>query len=104
MLFPDLPKYLFTANGSIERGDAILTFISLDIAKKIRLKPAQVSRERVRNLPVQDLKKWKDSGNENHYKPDLGSAESDNDAEYAKGNRGMVVVPDNEPLEEATKE
>lgn len=94
LLFDDLPKYLFTANGSVERGDAILMFIPLEIAKKIRLKPAQISRERVRNLPVQDLRNWKDRGNENHYKPDLGAAEDDSEK-----SAGMVVVPDNEPLE-----
>ena len=99
LLFNDLPKHLFTANGSVERGDAILMFIPLEVAKKIRLRPAQISRERVRNLPVQDLRNWKDRGNERHYKPDLGAAEDDNEK-----TRGISVTPDTEVLEEVTKE
>ena len=98
LLFKNLPKHFFTANGTIERGDAILTFMPNKRAERIRLRPAEISRERVRNTPVQDLKRWEDRG-ENMYKPDLGSAESENDTAYAKGNRGIVVTPDNDVKE-----
>jgi hypothetical protein len=89
--FPDVPDYIFTANGSIERGDAILTYMPLKQAEKIRTAPAQLSRERVKNTPVQNLKAWKDRGNDTHYKPDLGAAENDKEE-----SRGLVIQPDNE--------
>lgn len=76
--FNDLPKHLFTANGVIERGDAILAFMPQKMAERIRLRPAEISRERVLNTPVQDLRKWKDRGDK-YYKPDLSAAESDNE-------------------------
>ena len=76
--FTDLPKHVWGPNGVIERGDAILAFMPQDKAIKIRLKPAEISRERVLNTPVQDLKKWKDRG-ERYYKPDISSAESDSE-------------------------
>jgi len=97
-LFPSLPKHLFTANGSIERGDAILSFMPLKRAEELRLKPAKLSRERVRNTPVQRLDRWEQRG-ENQYKPDLGSSEGESDAEYAKSNRGIVRVPDTDIVE-----
>lgn len=75
--FNDIPKHLFTANGVIERGDAILAFITRKQAERIRLRPAEISRERVNNTPVQDLKKWKDRGDK-YYKPNLAEAEDDN--------------------------
>ena len=99
VFFNELPEHLFSANGVIERGDAILAFMPLKRAIELRKKPGELSRERVRNLPVQDLKKWKDRG-EKYFKPDLGSAESDSDTEYAKGNKGMVVQPDAIAIEE----
>ena len=98
-LFTDIPDHLFTANGVIERGDAILAFMPAKQAERIRNLPGEKSRERVKNLLVQDLKKWTDKG-EQYYKPDLGSAEADDDKSYAKGNRGMFVQPDVETIEE----
>ena len=97
--FKDLPRHLFTANGSIERGDAILAFMPLKRAIEIRLRPAQISRERVRNVPVQPLDKpWENKG-ENYYKPDLGAAENDNEKP-----RGIVVTPDNEVAENQSQQ
>ena len=75
--FNDLPKHCWGPNGVIERGDAILAFISQKQAERIRLRPAEISRERVNNTPAQDLRKWKDRGDK-YYKPDLGAAEDDN--------------------------
>lgn len=76
--FNDLPKHVWGPNGVIERGDAILAFMEQRRAERIRLRPAEVSRERVNNTPVQDLRKWKDRG-DRYYKPDLGAAEDDNE-------------------------
>ena len=76
LYFNDLPKHLYSPSGAIERGDAILAFMSRKQAERIRLKPAEISRERVQNTPIQDLKKWKDRG-ERYYKPDIGAAEDD---------------------------
>lgn len=84
--FNDMPKHLWGPNGVIERGDAILAFMSRKQAEKIRLRPAEISRERVQNTPVQDLRKWEDRG-ERYYKPDIGAAEDDNEAV-----RGMQMV------------
>ena len=86
--FDTLPKHVWGPNGVIERGDAILAFMSRKQADKIRLRPAEVSRERVENTPVQDLRKWKDRG-DRYYKPDLGAAESDTEEV-----RGHQVVLD----------
>jgi hypothetical protein len=72
--FPDLPDRLFTANGSIERGDLILMFISKERAKALRDEPIKKSQERIANLPVQDLEKWQDRG-KRYYKPDVGASE-----------------------------
>ena len=98
-IFNDVSDHLFTANGVIERGDAILAFMPEKQAQIIRKAPGELSRERVKNLPVQDLKKWEDRG-EKYYKPDLGSAESESDVDFAKGNRGIVVQPDVATIEE----
>ena len=93
VLFKDLPNHLFTANGVIERGYAILAFMPQQHAERIRKRPGELSRERVKETPVQDLKRWKDRG-DRYYKPDLGSAESEDDSEYSKGNKGLVVQLD----------
>lgn len=76
--FNDIPKHVWGPNGVIERGDAILAFISRKQAERIRLRPAEISRERVNNTPAQDLRKWKDRG-DRYYKPDIGAAEDDNE-------------------------
>lgn len=43
--FPDLPNHLFTANGSIERGDNILAFMSKKKAEELRKRPAELSNQ-----------------------------------------------------------
>ena len=98
VLFPKLPSHLFTANGTIERGDAILTFMPAKRAEAIRLRPAQISRERVRQTPVQDLLHWEDRG-EGYYKPDLGAAENDNEKPV-----GISVTPDTDIRETEAQE
>lgn len=46
--FPDLPNHLFTANGSMERGDAILAFMPREKAEAIRRKPGELSRNAIK--------------------------------------------------------
>jgi len=43
--FGDLPNYLYTVNGSIERGDNILAFMPKEKAEYLRKIPGQKSRE-----------------------------------------------------------
>lgn len=67
ILFPELPRRLFTANGTIENGDAILGCMPERQAAILRAEPGIRSNERVQNLPIE---KWKDGG-EAYYKPSL---------------------------------
>ena len=92
--FPELPDYIFSANGCIEAGDAILAFMPKARADQIRELPAKKSRELVNNIPAQDLKKWVQRS-EHHYKPASGVAE-DGGEETPSGRRGIVVTPDND--------
>ena len=46
-LFPDIPPYYFTVNGSVERGDNILGFIPIKKAKELRELPGQKSKEMI---------------------------------------------------------
>lgn len=92
VLFPSLPKHLFTANGSIERGDLILGFLPVKQAQALRDRPGEISREKVRSTLVQDLKKWKDLGDDKYYKPASGVTESGDEEEP----RGRYVQPDAE--------
>ena len=92
--FPELPDYLFSASGCIEAGDAILAFMSKRRAQAIREFPGKRSREMVRNIPAQDLKKW-EQRSDNQYKPASGVAENGED-EKSTGRRGIVVTPDSD--------
>ena len=74
-LFSDMPKYLFTANGTIENGDTILCFMPTAEAERLRREPAEISTARVKDLPME---KWKDKREDSpFYKPDLTSSEKD---------------------------
>ena len=92
--FPELPDYLFSATGCIEAGDAILAFMPLDRVLKLRELPGKKSRELVRNIPAQDLKKWEQRA-EHHYKPTSGVVEGTGE-EVVETRRGIVVTPDSD--------
>lgn len=84
--FPDAPRYLFSANGGVEIGDAILTFMPAKKALAIREKPGKLSREK---LESQTTEVGQDyvlmTGNpkdEKVYQPDLPS-ESVEDSEVS---------------------
>lgn len=75
MLFSDMPKYLFTANGTIENGDTILCFMPMAEAERLRREPQELSRQRVQDLPMEQ---WKNKGEGSpFYKPALGQEERD---------------------------
>lgn len=65
--FPELPKRMFSSQGCIERGDAILGFIPIKRAEFLRSEPGRLSMERIKNIPME---KWKEGG-EKYYKPSL---------------------------------
>ena len=48
-LFPQLPKYLVSANGIVERGSAILAFMAVEKALRLRRAPVEKSKERVQS-------------------------------------------------------
>ena len=74
-LFVDMPKALFTANGTIENGDTILCFMPMEAAERLRREPGEISRQRVKDLPME---KWKNGGEASpFYKPTLGQEEKD---------------------------
>lgn len=75
MLFSDMPKHLFTANGTIENGDTILCFMPMEQAESLRREPSRISSERVKDLPMEQ---WKNKGEGSpFYKPTLGQEEKD---------------------------
>ena len=47
-LFPALPKYMVSANGVVERGSAILAFMAVEKALRLRHAPGEKSYERVK--------------------------------------------------------
>lgn len=85
MLFPEIKKHHYTANGTVERGDAILGFMPNERAERLRRIPGELSLEKMKNLPIE---KWKDQHGDRFYKPTL-SEEKDGE-EIAAG-----IQPDN---------
>jgi len=74
-LFSDMPKYLFTANGTVENGDTILCFMPMEQAERLRREPGEISRQRVKDLPMEQ---WKNRGEGSpFYKPSLGQEEKE---------------------------
>ena len=67
--FPGLPRHLFSVNGSIERGDAILAFIKREIAERMRREPSEKSHNMVQGT----LGKHKDDSR--YYSPDSGTSD-----------------------------
>lgn len=74
--FPQAPRYVFTANGGVEVGDAILAFMPVKQALAIRAEPARRSQERLKAqmTPVSsDYVMMTGNPNDNRvYQPDLG--------------------------------
>lgn len=76
VFFSDMPKHLFTPNGTVEIGDTILCFMPMEQAERLRRAPQDKSRDLVQNLPMEQ---WKKKGGEDSpfYKPTLGQEERD---------------------------
>ena len=74
--FPDAPKILFSVNGGIENGDAILGFMPVSKALLMRDKPSKDSQNRVKS------EEEKHEDHPNFYKAKLDSERADGD-DYA---------------------
>lgn len=61
--FPEIPDYLISSNGGVERGDNILAFMPKEKAELLRTAPGLRSRE------IVDGTIGKHQGNPNFYKP-----------------------------------
>ena len=91
VLFSDMPKYLFTANGTMENGDTILCFMPMAEAERLRKAPGEISRARVKDLPMEQ---WKNRGEDSpYYKPTLNQEEKDGEMLTAG------IQPDVQPQE-----
>ena len=79
--FPEAPKYLFTANGGIEVGDAILGFMPAKKALELRRAPEKISQERLNSRMTKvspDYVMMTDNTrSENVYQPNLGSEQTE---------------------------
>lgn len=75
LLFADMPRHLFTANGTIENGDTILCFMPMANAERLRREPGDLSRQRVKDLPMD---KGKNAGEDSpYYQPKSSQEERD---------------------------
>ncbi len=83
--FPDAPTRLFTANGGVERGDAILAFIPAKAALKIRELPGKASRDALeRRMTSVDKDYVLMTGNpkdDRVYRPELGPEGQETEAQ-----------------------
>ena len=81
--FPDAPHHLFSASGAVEIGDALLTFMPIEVARKLREYPSLRSRELLRSRmtvvrdkegrPTSKVLMSGDEGREGIYTPSLDS-------------------------------
>jgi len=71
--FPDAPKTLFSSNGGVENGDAILGFMYAEQAISMRQKPSKDSIDRVKS------EEDKHENHPNFYKAKLDSEGADGD-------------------------
>ncbi len=89
VLFPELPKHLFTANGTIENGDLILMFMPEPQAKVLRELPGKISSEKMKSLPIE---KWKDDERgEKYFKPTLSKEPDGEESSDARGIRSLQI-------------
>lgn len=87
--FQAAPAYLFTANGGIEVGDAILSFMPMKKATAIREAPAKLSQERLKGQMTQtksDYVLMTGNAKSDHvYEPELGPESSEASEEKVAG-------------------
>lgn len=79
--FPGAPRYLFTANGGVEIGDAILAFMPAKKALALREAPAQISQDKLKAQMTdidQDYTLMTGNPKDEHvYQPTLGAEETE---------------------------
>ena len=77
--FPDAPEYLFTANGGIEIGDALLAFMPAKRALAIRLEPGRRSQQKLASRMTKVEQDYVlmtgNPADERVYKPEMGAEE-----------------------------
>lgn len=87
--FPQAPRYLFTANGGIEVGDAILAFMPAKKAQVIREAPGKLSRERLHSqmttVSPDYVLMTGNQKSEHVYKPELGPESTETSEERVPG-------------------
>ena len=87
--FPSAPRYLFTANGGIEVGDALLTFMPSKKAKAMRAIPGEISRDRLKGQMTQVKPDYVlmtgNAKSENVYQPELGPEAAETSEEKVPG-------------------
>lgn len=87
--FPDAPAYLFTANGGVEVGDALLSMMPLKKAQALREAPAKLSQERLRGRMTQTKPDYVlmtgDAKSDHVYAPELGPETSETSQEKVSG-------------------
>ena len=88
-VFPEMPRYLLTANGGVEVGDAILGFMPTKKALRLREAPAKLSQERLRGQMTQTKPDYVVmSGNvkdDRIYQPELGPETTETSEERVPG-------------------
>ncbi len=88
--FPDAPNHLFSANGGVEEGDAILAFMPAKKALAIRLAPAKKSKEIMETRTIEIKKDGtipRNQDNPNFYVPRL---DADREGEEGQSPAGTL--------------
>ena len=74
--FPNAPRYLFTASGAVELGDTLLAFLPAKQATAIRLRPSQLSQDRIKGrmtkMDADKVVMTGDTSSPHVYNPELG--------------------------------
>ena len=82
--FPDAPTHLFSANGGVELGDAILQFLPAKQALNIRYAPgkrsSEIIRSRVTRMKDGNVVMAGDLNNDNVYVPTSSGGAEEEDA------------------------
>lgn len=91
VLFPNISKHNFTANGTVEVGDCILGFMPAKNAEILRKRPGLKSQEMIKNLPIEAYKNSKGNEKIGYYKP---AYTAEPDGEMARREAGLFAQPD----------
>jgi len=85
--FPDAPRHLFSANGGVENGDALLAFMSVDKALPLRTFPSERSQELLKSRmspskksPGKRVVMTGNPGDERFYEPEMSAEEASDES------------------------